>query len=249
MLEKFAKNQALLLGLVAVSAVAGGGAMAAIDALRGGAAPGSRAGIEQVVHDYVLAHPEILPEAMERLKSRETGRVIAANRAAILKPFGGAWAGNPQGDLTIVEYFDYNCGFCRSSLPTIAKLIESDPKLRIVFRELPILSDESKVAARLSLVAAERGKFKAFHEALYAGGPISDASLTRAVRAAGLEPSEAQVAANRPHIDAELKSNFGIASRLGMSGTPTWVIGDRVVSAALPLEELQAAIAEARAKG
>lgn len=248
MLEKLAKSPARLLGLVAVSAVAGGGAVAAIDALRGGADAADRAGIEQVVHDYVLAHPEILPEAMERLKSREIGRVIAANRAAILEPFGAAWAGNPKGDLTIVEYFDYNCGFCRSSLPTIARLLESDPKLRIVFRELPILSDESKVAARLSLVAAERGRFKPFHDALYAGGPISDTSLTQAVRAAGLEPGEAQAAANRPQIDAELKSNLGIASRLGMSGTPSWVIGDKVVSAALPLEELQRAIAEARNK-
>ncbi|MFM9829475.1 MAG: DsbA family protein [Sphingomonas sp.] len=249
MLQQFAKSPARLLGLVAVSAVAGGGAVFVIDALRGGAAPSGRAAIEQVVHDYVLDHPEILPEAMARLKSRETGRIIAANRAAILEPFGNAWAGNPKGDLTIVEYFDYNCGFCRSSLPTIAKLLASDPKLRIVFRELPILSDESKVAARLSLVAAERGKFKAFHHALYAGGPISDTSLTQAVRAAGLEPGDAQAAANRPQIDAELRANLGIAGQLGLSGTPSWVIGDRVVSAALPLEELQAAIAEARAKG
>lgn len=248
MLEQIAKNPALLLGLVAISAIAGGGAVVAIDGLRG-APPAGRAGIEQVVHDYVLDHPEILPEAMDRLKARETGREIAANRAAILEPYGNAWAGNPKGDLTIVEYFDYNCGFCRSSLPTIARLIESDPQLRVVFRELPILSDESKTAARLSLVAAESGKFKAFHEAVYAGGPISDASLAEALRTAGLEPGAAQKAANHPRIDAELESNTAIARRLGMTGTPSWVIGNRVVSAALPLDALQQAIAEARAKG
>ncbi|MFA5990365.1 MAG: DsbA family protein [Sphingomonas sp.] len=248
MLQKIASSPAMLLGLVGASAIIGAGAVLGVEAARSTAAVPGQAGIEQVVRNYVLTHPEIIPEAMQRLRARETGQEIAANRSAILEPFGSAWAGNPKGDLTIVEYFDYNCGYCRSSLPVIDRLIASDPKLRVVFRELPILSDESKTAARLSLVAAERGRFKAFHNALYAGGPISEASLESAIRAAGLDPRAAQAAATLPRIEAELKSNLNIASRLGMTGTPSWIIGNQVISSALPFEDLQKAIAEARAQ-
>lgn len=236
----------MLIAVAAGSALIGAGAVAGLSRLSG-AAPAGRAGIERVVHDYVLAHPEIIPEAMERMRDRETGKTIAAERAAILTPYGSAWAGNPKGDVTIVEYFDYNCGFCRSSLPTIARLIASDPKLRVIFRELPVLSEESRTAARLSLVAAEQGKFEPFHKALYAGGPVSEQSLSGAIRAAGMDPAAAMTAAANPRIDAEIRTNLALAQRLGMTGTPSWIIGDHVVSSALPIEELQRQIARVRA--
>ncbi len=238
----------LLIAVAAGSALLGAAAVGVAGWLPG-AAPAGRAGIERVVHDYVLAHPEIIPQAMGLMHDRETGREIAANRAAILDPYASAWAGNPMGDLTIVEYFDYNCGFCRSSLPTITRLIASDAGLRVVFRELPVLSDESRTAARLSLVAAEQGKFKAFHEAMYAGGPISPQSMANAVRAAGLDVQATNRAAAHPRIETEIQTNLAIAQRLGMTGTPSWVIGNHVVSAALPFEELQREIAKARGKG
>lgn len=247
--KTLASNRWLLVAVAAVSAVIGAGAIAAVTHLSGSVlATPQRAAVERVIHDYVLAHPEIIPEAMGLMRDRETGREIAANRDAILTPYGSAWAGNPKGDITIVEYFDYNCGFCRSSLATIAKLVASDPQLRVVFRELPILSAESRTAARLSLVAADRGRFKQFHEALYAGGPISDISMAGAMRAAGLAPEMVQQAITNPRIDAEIQRNLRIAQQLGMTGTPSWVIGDHVVSAALPLEELQRLIAKLRAK-
>jgi protein-disulfide isomerase len=247
MIERLAKSPIAVAILVLLAGLVGAG----VTLLWQGQAPnlGERAKVERIVHDYVLAHPEILPEAMRALQDRQTGTDIAANRDAILTPVGNAWAGNPAGDLTIVEYYDYNCGFCRASLPTIRQLIASDPKLRVVFRELPILSDASKVAARYSLVAARAGKFAAFHDAMYAGGPISDASLADAVRKSGLDLKTVQTAANDPAIDNEIETNFAVAKRLGMTGTPSWIIGDHVVSAALPLEELQKEIARARARG
>ena len=236
----------ILVAFAVGAALFGAGAVSWLGRLSG-AAPSGRAGIERVVHDYVLAHPEIIPEALELLRDRETGRALATERTAILTPFGSAWAGNPKGDVTIVEYFDYNCGFCRASLPTIARLIASDPKLRVVFRELPVLSEESRTAARLSLVAAEQGKFQAFHEALYAGGQITPQSLSQAVAAAGMTPAAAMAAATQPRIEAEIKTNLALAQRLGMTGTPSWIIGDHVVSSALPIEELQRQIARVRA--
>ena len=211
------------------------------------AAPGgmARAQVEGIVHDYVLAHPEILPEAMEKLRDRESGKVVAANRPAIATPFGSAWTGNPKGDVTLVEYFDYNCGYCRASLPTIAKLVAADPNLRVVFRELPILSPQSRTAARASLAAAAQGKFGAFHDALYAAGPVSEATIAGASAAAGVDTAGA--AGFAATADAEIGKNMETAAKLGVTGTPTWVVGDRVLSGTLPIEELQKAIAAARA--
>ncbi|NYD90592.1 DsbA family protein [Sphingomonas melonis] len=203
-----------------------------------------QARIERVVHDYVLAHPEIIPQAMQALQERQSGETVAANRDAIVTPFGSAWAGNPKGDVTLVEYFDYNCGYCRASLPMIADLLKRDPNLRIVYRDLPILSDESRVAARASLAAAQQGKFLGFHDALYAGGPVSDASIKAAAAKAGVTLA----ALDTNTIDAEIAKNMQTAAKLGMNGTPSWVVGNRVLSGALPVEELEKAIAAARGK-
>ncbi|MGU3315627.1 DsbA family protein [Sphingomonas sp. M6A6_1c] len=203
-----------------------------------------QARIERVVHDYVLAHPEIIPQAMQVLQERQSGETVAANRDAILTPFGSAWAGNPKGDVTLVEYFDYNCGYCRASLPMIADLLKRDPNLRIVYRDLPILSDESRVAARASLAAAQQGKFLGFHDALYAGGPVSDASIKGAAAKAGVTLA----ALDTGTIDTEIAKNMATAAKLDMNGTPSWVVGNRVLSGALPVEELEKAIAAARGK-
>ncbi|MES3084635.1 DsbA family protein [Sphingomonas faeni] len=227
--------------IAVAGAVIGGLTVWGFDRQAGGV---ERAQVESIVHDYVLAHPEILPEAMEKLRDRESGKTVTANRDAIVTPFGSAWAGNPKGDVTLVEYFDYNCGYCRASLPMIAKLIAADPKVRVVFRELPILSAESRIAARASLAAAQQGKFATFHDALYAGGPVSDASIAAAASKAGVDTTQASFTKT---ADVEIAKNMETAAKLGMTGTPSWVVGDRVLSGALPLEDLQKAVAAARA--
>jgi protein-disulfide isomerase len=200
--------------------------------------------VQQVVRDYVLAHPEIIPEAMQRLQDRDTAKAIAAVRSDVVEPFGNAWSGNPKGDVTLVEYFDYNCGYCRAILPVIKQLTQRDPRLRIVYREMPILAETSRAAARASLLAASQGKFGAFHDALYAGGPVSDATIDRAARVAGLDLGQAAAFASR--ADAEIARNLKIATQLGLSGTPSWVVGDRAFAGALPIEQIEAAIAAAR---
>ena len=227
--------------IAGLGAVIGAGAVFGYDRF---AAPGAadQARIERVVHDYVLAHPEIIPQAMQKLQDQQSGQAVAANRDAITTPFGNAWAGNPRGDVTLVEYFDYNCGYCRASLPLIADLIRRDPKLRVVYRDLPILSDESRIAARASLAAAQQGKFQRFHDALYAGGPVSDASIKAAAARSGVSLAAIDVAT----VDAEIAKNMQTAAKLGMNGTPSWVVGDRILSGALPIEEIEKAIAAAR---
>ena len=255
MIERIAKTPLGLAGLALVAALIGAAAFWLFQrAVPASLTAVDRGRMELVVHDYILAHPEVLPQAMQVLRERETaqqqseaGKIVKANASAILEPFGSAWAGNPKGDVTLVEYFDYNCGYCRSSLPAIAELLASDPKIRIVYRELPILSEESGVAARLSLAAAEQGKFRAFHDALYAGGQLTDESMTAAAKSVGLDMARAKALA--PRANAEIASNLELSRKMGMTGTPSWIIGDKIISSALPLEELQKAVAAARTKG
>lgn len=205
---------------------------------------GGQARTERIVHAYLLDHPEVIGEATQRLQDRETGKLVAANRPAIETPTGSAWAGDPKGDVTVVEYYDYNCGFCRASLPTVNELVAAEPKVRIVYRELPVLAQSSLVAARASLLAAGQGKFARFHDALYAAGPVTDATIAAAEHAAGVDTARA--AADRPAEDAQLRANLDVARRLGMAGTPSWVIGDRVLVGAQSLDQLRAAVAAAR---
>ena len=207
-------------------------------------APGAadQARIERVVHDYVLANPEIIPEAMQRLQQRTNGQAVAANRADIVQPFAGAWAGNPKGDVTVVEYFDYNCGYCKASLPIVADLLKQDPNIRIVYRDFPILAPSSREAARASLAAARQNRYRAFHDALYAAGPVSADTIAASAEATGVDLAQV----NDKAIDAEIARNMETAAKLGLTGTPSWVIGDRVLSGAMPLEELRKAVTEAR---
>ena len=205
-----------------------------------------RTATETVVRDYILANPEILPEAMRRLQAKEAGKAVAANRVAIVEPFPGAVAGNPNGDVSVVAYLDYACGFCRASLPAITGLIASDPNVRIVYRELPILSRDSRTAAEWALAAAQQGKFKPFHDALYATGRVDTAAIETAAKAAGLDMDAARTAIASPQIAGEIERNMKAAGALGFSGTPSWVVGDQVLGGAQTLPALQAAVAAAR---
>ena len=226
---------AALLALVALAGAGLGAAgMLVADGARGG----------DGVRRYLLAHPEVIPEAMQRLRDRETGKVIAAGRPAIETPVGSAWAGNPKGDVTLVEYYDYNCGYCRASRPTVAALLAVDPGLRVVYRELPVLAPSSHAAALASLAAARQGKFAAFHDALFAGGQVTDASIAAAATAAGVAVPRTPTSADESEIAANMKS----AGDLGIGGTPGWVIGDRVMIGAQTLDALRDAAAAARAR-
>ncbi|MFT3977094.1 MAG: DsbA family protein [Sphingomonas bacterium] len=236
-------NRTILVALVLIGAVFGAGGAWLAQRIAPGALSGAdRSRIEHTVRDYILANPEIIPEAMQRLNDRENAKVIDTMRSTIETPYGNAYMGNPKGDVTLVEYYDYNCGYCRASLPTLEKLVQADPKLRIVFREMPVLAESSLTAARASLTAASQGKFKPFHDALYAAGPVSDKTIAAAAAKAGVDLSKTPADA-----DDEIRSNLATTAKLGMRGTPSWVVGDRVLSGALPIDRLQEAIAAARA--
>ena len=198
----------------------------------------------RIVRDGMLADPQILPDTAEALRDAQYSPVLAANRSAIEAPFGSSWKGAAKPEVTLVEFFDYACPYCKASNPSVDRLLQEDKGLRVVYRELPILGPDSVVAARLSLEASKQGRFAQFHDTLWATGRPSPDTVAVAAKAAGIAPQPS----NDPAAEAELKRNFQLAGQLGATGTPLFVIGDKVMNSAVPYETLKKAIAEARAK-
>lgn len=204
-----------------------------------------RATTERVIHDYLLNNPEILPQAMERLERNRAAQVIDRQRDRIERPFSGAWAGAADGDVTMTVFTDYACTFCRASLADIDRLLREDRNLKVVFRELPILSPDSEPAARLALAAARRGRYMPMHRALFeTGSPDADARRDAAVN---LDVANDSAALGDAAITRELEGNIALARELGIDGTPSWVIGDRMLTGAVGYDQLRAAISAARA--
>ena len=231
-----------MIGLIAVAA--GAAASVGLMSTSPPVTTMDRTAIEKIVHDYIMANPEILPQAMERLHERDNAKAVAANRAAIETPFAGAWEGAANADVTVVQFFDYNCGYCRAALPNIDRLLAEDKKLRVVYREFPVLGAASENAARVSLVAARSGKYPQFHRALYASGALDTRKIGEAAKQFGIDAAIATTSDLQKEIDA----NLALARPLGLTGTPSWVIGDRVLTGNVGYDELKEAVAAARAR-
>lgn len=208
-----------------------------------------RAAIEAVVRAYILEHPEILPEAMQRLQDRGASDQIAALRGELERPFPGAVLGNPAGKVTLVEFTDFACTYCRASVKDLELLTKAHPDLRVVVRELPILSPASHEAARMALAAARQGKYPAFHNAMFAGPRPSTQSIAAAAQKAGMDMAAASLVASGAEAEAEVRRNVDLATRLGIQGTPAWVVGDKLLVGAVGRERLEQAIVEARGAG
>jgi len=203
--------------------------------------PASDERIAEVVRDTLMAQPELVPQAMQELERRQAASAVAPRRADFERPYAGAWAGAEDGDVVLVEFFDYACGYCRQSNEAIERLLVEDPRLKIVWRELPVLGPASEQAAYASLAAAEQGKFRPFYQALFAAGRPTPETISQAAARAGIQPG----AANPAHR-AELMRNVELANLIRANGTPTFVVGEQVLHGAVPYEELKAAVARAR---
>ena len=219
----------------------------AVPAGFGGAALWNVSGLgNRATHDYLLANPEILPQAIGVLQKREQAKRIAPLRADLERPFPGAVLGNPAGKVTLVEFSDYACTYCRASVADVDALIAANPDLKVVVREYPILHPESVDAARMALAAAQQGRYAAFHEAMYRLGPPSAQTIDAAAQAAGVDLAEAKQAIGAGAFDSQLQTNVGMAQVLGITGTPGWVVGERMLTGALGRGAIGDAIAEAR---
>jgi protein-disulfide isomerase len=198
----------------------------------------------RIVRQGLLADPKILSDAVDALRDAQYAPILAANRAAIETPFASSWKGAPKADVTLVEFFDYACPYCKASNPAVDRLLQQDKGLKVVYRELPILGPDSVTAARLSLEASKLGRFAKFHDALWAAGRPAPDTIAAAAQAAGIAPKPD----GDPEVEAELKRNYALAGQLGATGTPVFVIGDRVMNGAVGYDTLRQAIADARKK-
>ncbi|MET0240042.1 MAG: DsbA family protein [Sphingobium sp.] len=233
-------------GIAGLAAAASG----ALEGLKAADVPAAeRARIEAVVRDYILQHPEIIPEAIEKLRDRQAVKTIDDNRKALETPYAGAWDGAADSDVVLVEFFDYACGYCRAAAPDIAKLLAEDKQLKIVYRELPILGEESGQATRVALLAADSGKYPAFHKAMYDGtqGELNHSAILAAASKAGLDKAKVQTALAASGTPDEVMTNLGLARALSAQGTPLFVVGNEILHGDVGYDALKDAVAKTRA--
>jgi protein-disulfide isomerase len=198
---------------------------------------------DRLVRNAIVSNPDILVEASDALRDRQYAPTLAANRSAIETPYYSSWKGAAKPDVTLAYFYDYSCGYCRKSNPDIDRLLAEDKGLRVVFRELPILGARSVAASRVALSASKAGRFAVYHDTLTAAGNPTPETITKAAAAAGVEPRPQDVADQ----EAELKRNFQVAGQLGATGTPLFVVGNRVMNSAVGYTVLKDAIRAARA--
>ena len=241
-------------GAVAIAGVLGVAVVALLVGERASSDPAAgvntkdRAAIEAIVHDYIMAHPEIIPEAINGMQSREVVKLIENNRKEIETPYAGAFAGDPQGDVKLVVFFDYACPYCRAAHKDVQRLLADDKKLKVVFRDFPVLSDASTEAAMASLSAAAQGRYVGFHDRMFEeAGKLSHERTVATVRSAGLNELRTAKDLSAPALRAEVKKNLDLGRALGLTGTPSYIVGNRILSGAVGYDALKTAIAEARA--
>ncbi|VAW02096.1 27kDa outer membrane protein, partial [hydrothermal vent metagenome] len=206
-----------------------------------------QAAIEAIIRDYILRNPEIIPEAVEILQNRQKTGAIDDIRAEIETPFAGtAFAGNPNGDVIVVEYSDFACPYCKQATADIDRILKEDKNIKVVFRELPILSEASNDAALMALAAAKQGKYYAFHKTMFATGRPSPSTIENAAKEVGIDLAEAQRFMSSPEAQKEIQDNIDVARKLQFTGTPAWVIGNQSEVGAVGYDGLKAMIAKAR---
>ena len=219
---------------------------------------GQRGEIESIIRNYLIAHPEVLEDAMAELNKRQAAAEaekheasVAQNSEAIFNSPCGVVLGNKDGDVGFVEFFDYNCGYCKRAMADMLDLLKTDPKLKVVLKEFPVLSQGSVEAAQVAVAVRMQDpsgkKYLDFHQKLLGGrGPADKARALAAAKEAGLDVGRIEKDLANPEVRATIEENFKLAEAMGMNGTPSYVIGKQVVVGAIGLEGLKEKIGFAR---
>ncbi|HEY8190111.1 MAG TPA: DsbA family protein [Micavibrio sp.] len=212
--------------------------------------------IETLMHDYLMAHPEVIMDSVDKYRrgaeeesTKAFDEKIKASGDALYNDPSSPVTGNEKGDVTIVEFFDYNCGYCKMAFKDVQTLIDEDKNVRIVFKDIPILSEASRTAARYALAADKQGKYWDFHKALMEkGGANNEDSIKKTAADLGLDMKKLETDADSPEIRAILEKNLELARTIGITGTPGFVIADQALRGHYGIEAMRKAIAEARGK-
>jgi protein-disulfide isomerase len=223
-----------------------------------GFSEGQRGEIETIVKNYLIAHPEVLEDAIAELNKRQAAAEaeknaagLAQNSEAIFNSPRGVVLGNKDGDVTFVEFFDYNCGYCKRAMADMLDLLKSDPKLKVVLKEFPVLSQGSVEAAQVAVAVRMQDpsgkKYLDFHQKLLGGrGQADKTRALAAAKEAGLDVGRIEKDLASPEVRATIDENFKLAEAMGMNGTPSYVIGKQVVIGAIGLEGLKEKVGVAR---
>jgi len=210
--------------------------------------------IEQIIHDYLIEHPEVLIKAMNSLQEKQARSeadqaktTIAENAKQIFQNPNSFVAGNPKGDVTVVEFFDYQCGYCKRSLPELMKLIKSDKNVRVVLKEYPILSADSVIASKAAIAAIPQGKYMELHTALMEHrGALSEAVVLNLAEDVGLNIKKLRADMASAKTENIIVANEKLANALAIRGTPAFIIGDTVVGGAISATEMAALVKQTR---
>jgi protein-disulfide isomerase len=217
-----------------------------------------RGDIETIVKNYLVAHPEVLEDAMAELSKRQAAAEtekhqasIAENAETIFNSPRGVMIGNKDGDVTFVEFFDYNCGYCKRAMGDMLDLMKNDPKLKVVLKEFPVLGPGSVEAAQVAVAARMQDpsgkKYLDFHQKLLGGrGQADKARAMAAAKDAGFDMARLEKDLASPEVRATIEENFKLAEEMGMNGTPSYVIGKQVVIGAIGIDGLKEKIGIAR---
>jgi protein-disulfide isomerase len=216
--------------------------------------------IETLIKDYLVNNPEVLLEMqnaleakMEKIQAERTAAIVKDSAKEIFHPAFSPVVGNAKGDVPVVEFFDYNCGYCKRAFGDVAKLMEKEKQVRIILKELPILSKGSEEASRVALAAKMQGKYWEFHRAmLEASGQANEASALRvAEKVAGIDMAKLKKDMASAEVKKEIDDTRALATKLGVQGTPHFMVADRVIPGAPEnlLERITNLVAEVRAEG
>jgi protein-disulfide isomerase len=217
-----------------------------------------RTALHAEIRAYLLAHPEVLMEMMQLLEEQQKTATVEADRRMVSENAGDIFddgfsyvGGNPDGAVTVVEFLDYQCGFCRRAHPELAQLLSDDGDIRWIVKEMPILGPGSELAARAAvatLITEGPDRYLALHNRLMElKGEVTDTILDHALAEVGLDPAAIRASMNDPEVDRRLGATRALAEKLAIAGTPTFVLDDRMLRGYLPREQMQQVVNEARA--
>ncbi|HKJ73924.1 MAG TPA: DsbA family protein [Alphaproteobacteria bacterium] len=209
--------------------------------------PAQKNEIGNIIRSYLLKNPEVIEEAVQVLQDRRVSKAIQSHWDEIINPKDAFIAGNPKGDATVVEFFDYRCPYCKQVQPSVVKLRKADPKLRVVYREFPILSEESVVAAHAAIAARKQGKYLQFHDAMMAArGDFSTDMIMSIAKKVGLDTDKLKKDMKDPAVDDIIARTRKLGEEIGINGTPGFIFGKKLVPGAVTYDEMLSLVADAR---
>lgn len=209
--------------------------------------------VEKIVREYLMREPEIIYQALEELQRRQAAAeaerqrvAIVENQPALLSDPASPVGGNPDGDVTLVEFFDYRCAYCRRVVPSLRDLLDEDRDLRVVFKDLPVLGPDSVRAARAALASRRQNGYVPFHFALMAADDLSMQGIRAVAQQVGLDADQLEADMSAPEVLQTIEANYALANELGIDGTPAFVIGKQLIPGAVDKARLEQLIREAR---